>query len=124
MIKPQDVLEKNAAIQVADVSGVTMILNSTKTDVLGLNEMGDYIFKLFSQNPLKVEELVSYLSLTFSIDSSKCLREISPFLENMIREKILFVNQGNSSSHLFPEKKQRTRSKFESLDWEVPRLKS
>jgi hypothetical protein len=121
MIKSQDTLERNSDIHVANVSGVTILLDAKKSNILGLNEIGDYIFKLLPEQPVKVENIVNHLSDTFSIDTKKCLKDITPFLEKMVKEKIFKLSTaGTYEENSSPS--QLSFSNLEFLDWEAPKL--
>jgi len=117
MIKIQDTLERSSNLHVANVAGMTIILDSSKINILGFNETGDYIFNYINE-PVKVEKLVNHLSDVFSIDNKQCFTDIRTFLEKMVVEKVLKISTVEES------KDPRSAISFDTryLDWEVPIL--
>lgn len=117
MIKIQDTLERSSNLHVANVAGMTIILDSSKINILGFNEIGDYIFNYINE-PIKVEKLVNHLSDAFSLDQRQCFFDIRAFLEKMVVEKVLKISTAEES------KDSRNVVNFNTryLDWEVPVL--
>jgi hypothetical protein len=90
MITKGSILYKNEKILANELGRETVMMSIERARYYGMNKTGSYIWKLL-ETPLSFEEICSKLMTEFKIPEIQCLEEVSPFVEEMVKEQIILI---------------------------------
>lgn len=85
------ILSRNEKILANAIGSETVMMDIEKGKYFGMNKTGSYIWKLL-ENPLSLSDLCDRLMKDFSISFEECEKDVVPFIEDMVKEKIINVH--------------------------------
>ncbi len=88
MLEKNQIIYRNSEILVNEVGGETVMMSIENGTYYGMNPTGNYIWNLL-QEESSIEELLVKLSNTYNLSEDQCQKEVLPFVQTMIDEKIL-----------------------------------
>ena len=88
MLEKNQIIYRNSKILVNQVDGETVMMSIENGTYYGMNPTGNYIWNLL-QEESSIEELLLKLSNTYNLSEDQCQKEVLPFVQTMIDEKIL-----------------------------------
>jgi hypothetical protein len=88
MLEKNQIIYRNSEILVNEVDGETVMMSIENGTYYGMNPTGNYIWNLL-QEESSIEELLLKLSNTYNLSEDQCQKEVLPFVQTMIDEKIL-----------------------------------
>lgn len=91
-LNSQIVIAKNVVS--CDLQGETAILNMENGVYYGLDEVGTRIWNLI-QKPIKVENILKELLMTYDVDREECQRDLYDLLNEMDENGLLEVKMSN-----------------------------
>lgn len=87
----ETVISRNSDILANTIGSETVMMSIELGRYFGTNKTGSYIWKLL-EKPLTFSELCDTLASDFNIPKEQCVKEITPFIEELSKEKIIFVH--------------------------------
>ena len=82
------VFSRNAEIMANDIGSETVMMSIDTGKYFGMNKTGAYIWKQL-ENPMTFKGLCEKIVTDYNIPFDKCEQEVTVFLEELLREKII-----------------------------------
>jgi hypothetical protein len=67
----------------------SVILNHSKGEYYGLNEIGTKVWDLIKESPKSCRELVTLILEEYEVEESQCTLDIENLLEELLNEKLI-----------------------------------
>jgi hypothetical protein len=77
---------------ISDMDGETVMLSIDNGKYYNLGEMGGYIWNII-KTPSSFNELISKLTNEFDVEVIECEKEVIPFLELLLKEKLIMLEK-------------------------------
>lgn len=90
MLSDTSILSRNAKIIANEIGAETVMMSLDEGKYYGMNKTGSFIWK-YLETPLSFGELCDRLVAEFNIAKEKCVEEVSHFIEDMMRENIILI---------------------------------
>ena len=81
-------LRRNEDLLTSEVGDDLVMMSIQDGKYFAMNRTGSYIWNIL-ENQMPYNELCEKLSTTFQIPISQCLEDVDPFIEELIRERII-----------------------------------
>lgn len=78
-----------------DLDGKTVLLSIQNGNYYNMNEVGTRVWALIEQ-PIRVAALVDRLVEEFDVSREQCEREVTAFLEQLQRDRLLRIEPGTA----------------------------
>ncbi|MEI6946676.1 PqqD family peptide modification chaperone [Paraflavisolibacter sp. H34] len=82
------IYKRNEGILANEVGGEMVMMSIEDGKYFGLNRTGSYIWNLLEE-PSSLQKICAKLSDTFRIPSDQTFKEVAPFVEELLKEKII-----------------------------------
>lgn len=83
-------LTRNTLLQPVDINGHLGMLSTETGKYIVLNTVGARIWDLTAE-PVSVMDIVSMLTEEFDVSLDDCRRQVLPYLENLMKEKLIGI---------------------------------
>ncbi len=90
MIEQTSILYRNPDLLMNTVNGETVMMSIERGNYYGMNATGNLIWN-FLENETSVKELTNHLQTTFLLNEDTLQKEVYPFLEKLIEERIVIL---------------------------------
>ncbi|KHD11069.1 hypothetical protein PN36_03420 [Candidatus Thiomargarita nelsonii] len=90
MIELTTKIVQTPEILAASVDDETMAMDLESNNYYGMGRVGSHIWELLEQ-PLTIVELCSTLQKKFEVDSETCQRDVLPFVQQLVDEKLVRI---------------------------------
>ena len=87
-LQEEKALTRSTDMLASEINGEVVMMSIESGRYYGMNPTGVYIWKAL-ENPLTVQDLLKHITDTFKLSEDQCRTEVLPFLEDMVKEKIL-----------------------------------
>jgi hypothetical protein len=77
---------------ISDMDGETVMLSIDNGKYYNLGEIGGYIWNII-KTPIYINELISKLTNEFDVEVIECEKEVIPFLELLLKEKLIMLEK-------------------------------
>ena len=78
---------------VSNMNGETVMMSIDNGKYYNLGTIGGYIWEMI-KTPSSIDKLISKLTNEFDIENSECQKEVIPFLEQLLNEKLIMIEKG------------------------------
>jgi len=78
---------------ISDMDGETVMMSIDNGKYYNLGTIGGYIWEMI-KTPSSIDKLISKLTNEFDIENSECQKEVIPFLEQLLNEKLIMIEKG------------------------------
>ena len=85
---------QSSGLIASDLDGETVMMSLEQGEYYGMKEVGSRIWSLLAA-PICVSDLCSNLMEEYEIDADTCLADVLAFLNELYREKLLLVVDGD-----------------------------
>ncbi|MGG1399949.1 lasso peptide biosynthesis PqqD family chaperone [Bacillus salipaludis] len=86
----ETVISQSPGNIISDMAGETVMMSIDNGKYYNLGEIGGHIWKCI-ETPISVNKLISKLTDEFDVENGQCKKELIPFLEMLINEKLIMV---------------------------------
>lgn len=62
----------------------------------GINATGSQIYSLLQSGPMSIQAICNYFEENYEVEAAQCVSDISMFIEEMVAQKIVVVQQYSS----------------------------
>ena len=90
MIEQTSILYRNPDLLMNTVNGETVMMSIERGNYYGMNATGNLIWNYLEQEK-SVKELTNHLQTTFLLNEDTLQKEVYPFLEKLIEERIVIL---------------------------------
>ena len=90
MIEQTSILYRNPDLLMNTVNGETVMMSIERGNYYGMNATGNLIWSLLEEEKA-VNVIVDFLKNKFSLSDETVQKEVYPFLEQLIAEKIVII---------------------------------
>jgi hypothetical protein len=77
---------------VSDMDGATVMLSIDNGKYYNLGVIGGYIWRII-KTPISIDKLISKLTCEFDVENGVCEKEVIPFLDQLLQEKIIMIEK-------------------------------
>jgi hypothetical protein len=77
---------------ISDMDGETVMMSIDNGKYYNLGTIGGCIWGNI-KTPISIQQLISKLTKDFDVDQSKCQNEVIPFLELLLKEKLIMIEK-------------------------------
>lgn len=88
-----EILSRNQEIPWRIIEGQVVLLDLDEARAIMLNEVGSYIW-IELERGLEAGELIDKIIMNFDIDQESARKDLSLFLDSMLKRDLLQVNRG------------------------------
>ncbi len=92
MILPNDTIEANPDLMMADLEGEAVLLDMESGRYFGLNEVGTSVWVLIKE-PRTVSEILQVLKHEYKVDELQLQQDVMAFLEAMNARQLIQVGE-------------------------------
>nr|WP_251032996.1 lasso peptide biosynthesis PqqD family chaperone [Bacillus sp. ISL-7] len=78
---------------ISDMDGETVMMNIDNGKYYNLGTIGGSIWEIL-KTPSSIAKLISKLTNEFDVENSECQKEVIPFLEQLLNEKLIMIEKG------------------------------
>lgn len=78
---------------ISDMDGETVMMSIDNGKYYNLGTIGGSIWELIIK-PISINKLISKLTNEFDVENSECQKEVIPFLEQLLNEKLIMIEKG------------------------------
>ena len=75
---------------ISDMDGETVMMSIDNGKYYNLGVIGGFIWGIIN-NPITISKVISKITAEFDVEDSKCQKDVIPFLENLLKEKLIKV---------------------------------
>ncbi len=83
---------RNEGLVSADMDGETVMMSIENGKYFGMDSIGSRIWEIIEQ-PRSVSQLCAILLEEFDVEPDQCERDVTEFLEELIKEKLIKVTE-------------------------------
>ena len=88
----QSTVSRNPDIVTNEIDGDMVMMSITEGSFFGLNAVGSAIWHLL-ETPASIETIIAHVLEKFEVSEEQCQTDILNFIENMINNKTLLINE-------------------------------
>ncbi|MEH7076439.1 lasso peptide biosynthesis PqqD family chaperone [Neobacillus drentensis] len=77
---------------ISDMDGETVMMSIENGKYYNLGEIGGAVWKNLSI-PITIGDLISKLTSEFNVEISECQKEVIPFLEQLLNERLIMIEK-------------------------------
>jgi hypothetical protein len=91
-LSPSTVVARDPDILFEDVGGELVMLSIRSGKYFGLDPVGTEVWRVLAE-PRSIEDLCAALTEIYDVDGETCFREVSTFVEALVRGRSVVVTQ-------------------------------
>jgi len=91
-LSPSSLLIQNPAICSREFDGETVMMDESLENYFGLDEVGTRIWQLL-ESKLSLSDLCEKLTLEYDVAHEQCLTDITPFIEQLIKDNMIIMTK-------------------------------
>jgi len=91
MITAPTIIERNPDLHKSEIDGKVVLMSMTNGSYYGLNPTGSKIWELL-ESPRSIKEVVEKLTELYNISFDDCKKDLLPYLQELISEKLIKTN--------------------------------
>ncbi|MCM3724930.1 coenzyme PQQ synthesis protein D (PqqD) [Neobacillus bataviensis] len=77
---------------ISDMGGETVMMSIDNGKYYNLGSVGGYIWSNI-EKPISINQLILTLTREFNVETSKCQKEVMPFIELLLNEKLISIEK-------------------------------
>lgn len=77
---------------ISDMDGETVMMSIDNGKYYNLGVIGGYIWNII-KTPISINNLISKLTNEFDVEIIECQKEVIPFLELLLKEKLIMIKK-------------------------------
>lgn len=77
---------------ISDMDGETVMMSIDNGKYYNLGVIGGYIWSII-KTPISINNLISKLTNEFDVENIECQKEVIPFLELLLKEKLIMIEK-------------------------------
>ena len=83
--------KRNDEILTSKVGNEIVMMSIKESKYFGLNKTGSMIWNIL-ESPMTLQDICQRMSNDFKISYKKCLDETQPFIDEMLKEKVITIH--------------------------------